>query len=96
MLVEGMDLNPLFVNREISQTGIDPAACVVVVNSVPLDVDGLVSMAAEDAVGIVLARILQSSRRYLRRQAEPARVEPVNQPHDWLALEVELLQLEIE
>jgi hypothetical protein len=91
-----MDLNPLFVNREISQTGIDPAARVVVVNSIFFDVDSLVGVAAKDAVGPVLARILHSSRRYLRRHAEPACVEPVNEPHERLAFEIELLQLEVE
>jgi hypothetical protein len=66
------------------------------VNSVLFDVDGLVSMAAENAVGLVLARVVQSSRGDLRRHAEPPRVEPVNEARDGLALEVELLQLEIE
>jgi len=58
MLVEFMDLNPRLVNCEIRQAGIDPSARVVVVNSVLLDVDGLVSVATENAVSIVLARVL--------------------------------------
>jgi len=49
-----MDLNPLFVNGEISQAGIDPAARVVIVNSVLLDMDGLMGVSTENAIGIVL------------------------------------------
>ena len=56
-----MDLNPLFVNREIGQAGIDPAACVVVVNAVPFDMHSLVSVAAENAICLVLAGVVQGS-----------------------------------
>ena len=96
MLVKFMDLNPLFVNREIRRAGIDPTAGVVIVNSVLLQVNGLVSMAAEDAIGIMLARVVQGCCGDLRRHAEPARIEPVNEPRNGLVLEVELLQQEIE
>src|SRR5258706_15893113 len=58
--------------------------------------NGLVSVAAEDAASVVLARVVQSSRGYLGRHAEPARVQPVNEPYHGLALEVEFLQLKIE
>ena len=65
-------------------------------NSVVLDVDRLVRVSAENAVGLVLARILQSSRGDLRRHAQPARVQPVDEPHNGLALEIQRLQLEIQ
>jgi hypothetical protein len=52
-----MDLNPLFVNGQISQAGIDPTPCVVVVNSVIFEVNCLVSVSAEDAISILLARV---------------------------------------
>ncbi len=65
-------------------------------NAVLLDVSGLVRVAAEDAVRLVLACIVQRSGRYFRRHAEPARVQPVDQPHDRLALEIEFLQLQIK
>ena len=65
-------------------------------NAVLFDVVGLVCVAAENAVGVVLARIVQRSSGDLRRQAEPMRIQPVNQPHDRLALEIEFLQLQIE
>src|ERR1700730_4309259 len=54
------------------------------------------SVAAEDAAGVVLARVVECSRGNFRRHAEPARVQPVDEPHDWLALEIELLQLKIK
>jgi hypothetical protein len=41
-------------------------------NSILFDVDGLVSVAAKNAAGVVLARVLQGSRGDLRRHAEPA------------------------
>jgi hypothetical protein len=65
-------------------------------NSVLLDMSGLVRMTAEDAAGIMLPRILQRSRGYLRRHPQPARVQAVDQPHDWFALEIKFLQLEID
>lgn len=65
-------------------------------NAILSDVGGLVRVAAEDAVGFVLAGIVQRSRGYFRRHAEPARVQPINQPHDGLALEIEFLKLQIK
>jgi len=59
-------------------------------------VHGLVRVTAEDAVGIVLPGILQGTSRNFRRHAKPARVQPVNQSCDRLALEVKLLKLKIE
>ena len=67
LLVKLMDANPLFVDGEVGEAGIDPATCVVVVNSVFFDLDGLVGVAAEDAVGMVLARIVKSSDVYKRQ-----------------------------
>ena len=91
-----MDAYPLFVNRQISQAGIDPAARIEVVNSVLLDVDGVVRVPAENTVSVMLPRILQSSCGNLRRHAQPARVQPVNQPRNGISLEVEFLELKIE
>jgi hypothetical protein len=66
------------------------------VNAILIDVGGLVSVAAENTAGLVLARVVQRSRGHFRRHAEPARVQPVNQPNDRLALEIEFLQLQIK
>ena len=54
------------------------------------------SVTAENAIRIMLARVLQSSRGNLRRHSQPVRIQPINQPHDGLAFEVEFLQPEIE
>lgn len=91
-----MDAYPLFVNRQISQAGIDPAARIVVMNSVLLNVDGVVGVPAENAVGVMLPRILQSPCGHLRRHAQPARVQPVNQPRNGISFEVEFLELKIK
>ncbi len=65
-------------------------------NSILLDMNCFVRMAAENAAGIMLPRVLQRPSGYLRRHPQPARVQPVDQPHDRLALEIKLLQLEID
>jgi hypothetical protein len=57
---------------------------------------GLMSVAAENAIGIMLVRVLQSSSGNLRRHSQPACIQPINQPYDGLAFEVEFLQLEVE
>src|SRR5258708_3294699 len=53
-------------------------------------------VAAENAVSIVLARVMQCSRGDFRGHSEPSCIQAVNEPRDGLASEVELLQLEIE
>ena len=58
MLVKFMDLNPLFVNGQICHARIDPAPRVVIMNSVLFKLDGLVGVSAENAIGIMLARVL--------------------------------------
>jgi hypothetical protein len=49
MLVVVMDTNPLFINGKVSQTGIHPAARIVVIDLTLAHVRRLVSVAAEDA-----------------------------------------------
>src|SRR5579862_3188180 len=53
-------------------------------------------MATKDAIGIPRARVTQGSRSHFRRHAEPARIQAVDEAGKRLALEVELLQLQIE
>ena len=65
-------------------------------NAILLDVDGLVGVAAENAIGIVLPGELQSSRGNLRRHSKPACVQPVDQPRHGIALEVQFLELKIK
>jgi hypothetical protein len=96
MLVEVMDFYPLFVDRQISKPRIDPPARVVVVNAILLDVNGFVSMPAENAAGAVLRRVGQRARCHFRRHAQPSRVQAVNQSRDRLTLEVHLLQPQIK
>ena len=45
-----MDLYPLFVDRDISACCLGPAAAVEVLNAIPFESSGLMSVAAEDAV----------------------------------------------
>jgi hypothetical protein len=51
---------------------------------------------AEDPIGAVMPGVLQSSGRYFRRHAKPARIEPVDEARDRLAFEIEFLQLQIQ
>jgi len=91
-----MDAYPLFVDGQIRQAGIDPAARVVIVNAVALDVDGFMGVTTKDAGGAVLVRVRQGSGRHFQRHPQPARVEAVNQSGNRLASQVELLQAEIK
>ena len=65
-------------------------------NATLFDMDGLVRVPAENALGLVLSRILQGSCRDLWGHAQPARIQPIDEPHDRLTLEIQLLQFEIE
>jgi hypothetical protein len=59
-------------------------------------VRGFMRVSTEDAVGTVMARVHERSRGDLRRHAQPACVEAVDQACDGLAFRVEFLQLQIE
>jgi len=86
----------LLVNGEIRQPGIDPAAGIVVLDSVFLDVERVVRVPAENAVGIVLARMLQGSSGYFRREPQPASIQTVDEADDRLVPEIEPLQPQIQ
>src|SRR3979411_127994 len=66
-----MDAYPLFVDGQIRQAGIDPAACVVIVDAVALDVDGFMGVATKDAGRAVLVRVRQGSGRNFQRHPQP-------------------------
>jgi hypothetical protein len=51
---------------------------------------------AENAVGGVMVRVGQSARGNFRRHPQPARIEPIDQARDRLALKIQLLQLQVE
>src|SRR5271170_1672241 len=65
-------------------------------NSVLFNMHGFVRVAAENTAGVVLPRVVQSPGGDLRRHAQPARVQTVDKPRNGLALEIQLLQLEIQ
>ena len=65
-------------------------------DAILFDVDGLVRVAAENAVGAVMTGVGKGSRCNFCRHAQPARVQPVDQTGNRLALEIELLQEEIK
>ncbi len=65
-------------------------------DTVFLHVDGLVRMPAENAVRTVMMGIGHCAAGNFGRHAQPARIQPVNQPRHRLALEIELLQQKIK
>jgi hypothetical protein len=65
-------------------------------DAIPLLMDGLMCVSAEDTVDAALPRIVERARCHFRRHAQPARVQPVNQPRHRIALQIELLQLQIQ
>jgi hypothetical protein len=53
-------------------------------------------MAAENSLRFAMARIGQCSSRHFFRHTQPPRVQPVDQPRNRFALEINFLQLQIE
>ena len=53
-------------------------------------------VSAENAIRLVMFGVGQCSGSHLRRHAQPSRIQPVDHSHDWLVLEVQLLQLQVE
>jgi hypothetical protein len=66
------------------------------VHAVFLHLDGLVRMPAENALRTMMMRVGQSPAGDLGRHAQPARIQPVDQPRDRLAFEVEFLQQQVQ
>src|SRR5712671_5443436 len=91
-----MNANAIFVDSQISEPRINPPAAIVVVNAVPLYMQSLVRMSAKNASSIVLACVTQSPVRNLGRHPQPTRIQAVNEPHNRLALQIKLLQLQIQ
>jgi hypothetical protein len=55
-----------------------------------------VGVATENSGSAVQARVKERARRDFFRHAQPARIEPVNQPGNRLALEIEFLKLQVK
>jgi hypothetical protein len=96
MLVELMDLYPRFVDCQIGEPGIDPPARVVVTDAVFFHVQRFMRMAAEDALRLMMSGKSDCARRDLGRHAQPPRIQSVDRARDGFALEVQLLQLQIQ
>src|ERR1700722_1204301 len=83
-------------NGDIGLPGIDPPARVVVLDPVLLLLQGLVCVSAKNAFRSSRLGVQQRTGSHFRRHPQPACVEAVYEAGDWLALEIELLQLEID
>src|ERR1700733_11685325 len=91
-----MNLYPFASDGDVGLPGIDPAARIVVMDAVLLLLQGFVRMSAKDAVCSPRPGVQQRTRSHFQRHAQPARVQAVNKARHRLALEVELLHLEID
>jgi hypothetical protein len=91
-----MNFYPLFVDRQVSEPRIDPPARVVIMNTVLFHVNGLMRVSAQNSVNAMLPCITQGARCHLRRHSQPARIQTVDASRDWVALEIQLLQLQEE
>jgi hypothetical protein len=91
-----MNFYPLFINRQIGQPRIHPPARVVVMNPVLLHMNASCVCPQKIAVCALMPRVVQRPRGHFRRHAQPARIQPVNQPRNRLALKIQLLQQQIQ
>ena len=96
VLVVVMDLYPFLIHRQISEPGANPGSAVVVADTVLLDVQRLVGVAAKDALRIVMARVGERTGSDFRRHPQPVGIQPVNHSRDGLAFEIQLLQLQVK
>src|SRR5882724_3221401 len=53
-------------------------------------------VATKNAVGTVMSRMVKRARRNFWRHAQPACVQAIDEPRNWLALEIEFLQLQVQ
>ena len=74
----------------------NPSAAVVVLNPALFGMHRFVCVAAENAFRAMLPGILKSSRGHLRRHAQPARVQPVDEPRHRFAPEIYFLQEQVK
>ena len=65
-------------------------------HAVFLHLDGLVRVPAENAFRTMMMRVGQSPAGDLGRHAQPARIQPVDQPRHRLALEIKFLQQQVQ
>jgi hypothetical protein len=65
-------------------------------NSGVFAVSCFVSVATENPIGAMLPAIAKSSRRNFRRHAQPARIQPVDEPRDGLVPEIYFLYQQIK
>src|SRR6266436_4487968 len=91
-----MNLDAFLVHSNVSQLGIGPTAGVVVVDAVLFAVHRFMCMPAENPVCALEARMQQRTRTYFFRKPEPTCIRPVRKPSKRLALQVQLLQNQVQ
>jgi len=72
-----VDLDAVFGDGDVGEALVDPGSAVVVVGARFAFVEGGVSVSAEDAGGVLMARVGERARGDFWRQAQPARVEAI-------------------
>src|ERR1035438_10054142 len=89
-----MDLHSVPTNGDIRRMRINPSSAIEIVDPVRfiVFVHGGMGMAAENARRLMVTGIGQGARGNLRRQALPARAEPVQEACDGLVFRIPLLQ----
>src|ERR1035437_9086155 len=91
-----MDMDSLFTNGDIGRMRVNPASAIEIVDSVLVLVHGGVGVAAENARRPVATGMGQGALGDLWRQAQPARVEPVEETRQGFVFRIPLLQLQVE
>ena len=91
-----MDLDSLFTNGDIGRMRVNPTSAIEIVDSVLVLMHGGMGMAAENPRRLMVTGMGQCALRDLWRQAQPARVEPVEETGHGFIFRIPFLQLQVE
>src|SRR6202795_3009253 len=91
-----MNPDALFTDGNVCGMGINPASAIEIIDSVFMLMQGGVGVAAEDARRPMMLSVRNGSGRHFWGQAQPARIQPVEETSDCFILRVPLLQLQVK
>src|ERR1700691_4157868 len=91
-----MDLYSLFTYRDVGGMRVNPASAIEIIRSALVPVHGGMGVSAKNADRLMVAGMGQGPVGNFRRQAQPARVEPIKETGQRFIFRIPLLQLQVE
>ncbi len=91
-----MDLDSLLTNGDVRRTRVNPSSAIVIVDPVLALMHGGMGVAAENTFCRTMTGMGKRAIGYLRRQALPARAQPVEKSSQGFVFRIPLLQLQIK